>query len=241
MTFPSLVFSSAAAGFIRRAASIRQVAGLSLAALAGLAAFGPRASATTFVNFADPGTPVLLTGFFQVDGGATNYITGTNPAELADGGIASFNGTALGGTPNFGFNFTLYDDGILTTTPELISQASFYLSNYSGAKITVAANGLRFGVSGLYALDGQTLDAVFNYTYISEGAGVVAAGWVPHYDAVMGEFYFTNADAFEISNQTILIFNGNFTTSVVPEPSTCALFLGGATMGFALWRRRRVG
>lgn len=241
MTFPRFVLSAVISVFVRRSASVRKIGVSSLFALLGLAAFGPRASAVTFVNFADPGAPVFLTGFFHVDGGATNYITGTNPVELTEGGMANFNATAVVGGANLGFSLSLYDDGLLTTIPSLLNQGAFYLSNYSGAEITVAAEALRFGVGGLHALDGRTLDAVFDYTFFSEGAGAIAAGWVPHYDVETGEFYFTNAVGFVVPDSAILVFNGNFAASAVPEPSTCALLLGGATMVVALWRRRRAG
>lgn len=241
MTLPQSDLSAVISVFVCRHAFVRKAVVPSLFAVAALAGFASRASAVTFVNFADPDAPAALTAFFHVNGGATNYITGTNPVALAEGGVANFNATAMVGGANLGFSLSLYDDGLQAVIPALLNQAGFYLSNYSGTEITVAAGALQFGVSGLYALDGQPLDAVFDYTFFSEGADAIAAGWVPHYDVEAGEFYFTNAVEFVVPDSTIVIFNGNFAIAAVPEPSTSALLLGGATMIVALCRRRRTG
>lgn len=207
--------------------------------LVGLAALTRSASAQAFVNFADPGAPVELTAFFYVGTDSPNYITGENPGELADSDLVNFNGSAaIAGGGNLGFTLSLYDDGMKDATPELVSQMSFYVSNYSGQSLFIAAESLRFGLSGLYALGG-TLDGTFAYTPIVYGADPFDFGLVSQYDPETGSFFLTNSEAFEIPTDVIVLFIGTFGATPVPEPAAWATLMGGGVLGFVLMRRGR--
>lgn len=195
----------------------------------------PLPVSAAFVNFADEGSPVTLTGFFHLNGSPVNTITGENPQELSTTDFVSFQGT-LAGDVSTTVWFNVYDDDSANEL-SLVTQLAFMISNNDPSEdLVIGANALELGVTGLFALGAEPLDSEFTFFYMS----IDGISFTSHYDEGTGRFWFTNDAEITIEPGDILMANGNFSLAAVPEPSACGLIAGIAVAGLIAGRRRAI-
>jgi autotransporter-associated beta strand protein len=201
------------------------------------------------------GTGVTVGNNITIGGSGT--LSGTDSSSIVTGTV---NGTGtIGGTLTFGSGGTLApgnSPGILTNTGTLLlASGSIYAWQLAAFSTTGAGTNFDQIVnSGSITIDpGAILTPSFidsatapndgdsfwntahNWTVIADNGGTIA-----------GTYFTVDNSAWSGLGSFQTTFDGNALTldwrvseAVVPEPSTYAALLGGAALGFALWRRRK--
>lgn len=198
-------------------------------ALAALALLQPSARAQSSPFVAGTVSAYFVTGPSL----STATLTGPTSATLAQGGYVQFGGI-LNDSFSQSFFYTVHNGGSSY-------EFDFTIINVSSSAYMVQAGALTFGVTGLFLADaGQQLTDAVDFTFASSG---ITGVFESHYNAALGQFYFTNTTAFTLAGEGLgestVQATGNFTTAAVPEPGATAALMAAAALSFVMVRRRK--